>query len=201
MKHWLEKAINRYLALDPESEQRIALLQDKVVTVEMTGVPLSVQLLFADKTIQLKWQDFIEPDLVIRGTPLNLLHMSLAAPDKRQAFFAADVVIEGNMELAQHVLAIFAELEIDWEDYFSRWMGDVPAYQSGRFVREFKKITRTVRKTFTEYVNEYCHEEINVVPPVEALQDFFKDVDELRLDVERLAARVAQLKQKVQDKS
>ena len=197
MKYWLEKAINRYLALDPESARRIALLQGKIVTVEMTGLSLTLQMLFLDKTIQLKWQDFVEPDLVIRGTPINLLHMSLAPPHKRQAFFAEDVVVEGNMELAQQVLAIFAELEIDWEDYFSRWMGDVPAYRSGRLLRDFKKITRTVSKTFADYVNEYCHEEIDLVPPVEALEDFFLDVDELRLDVDRLAARVERIRQKI----
>jgi len=198
MKHWLEKAINRYLALDPESKERIAALQGKTVTVEMKNVPLTVQMHFSDKNIKLKWQNFVEPDLIIRGTPLNLLHMSLTPPDKRQAFFAEDVVIEGNMELAQHVLAIFAELDIDWEEYFSRWMGDVPAYQTGRLVRKFKKFSRTVRESFMDYMNEYCHEEINVVPPVEALQDFFKEVDELRLDVDRIAARVELLKQKME---
>lgn len=127
MKYWLEKAINRYLALDPESQHRIAQLKNKVVTMELLGVPLTLQLFFSDKTIQLKWENFVEPDLTIRGTPLNLLHMSLAPPKKRKAFFAEDVIVEGNMELAQQVLAIFSELEIDWEDYFSRWIGDIPA--------------------------------------------------------------------------
>jgi len=196
MKHLLEKAINRYLALDPESEQRIASLQDKVVTLEILGIPLTTQMVFTQKNIQLKWDNFSQADLTIRGTPLNLLHISMVR-DQRKQFFAEDVVVEGNMELAQQVLAIFDDLEIDWEEYFSQWIGDVPAYQTGRLVRHLKKFGKKLSQTFTYNLNEYMHEEINLFPPVEALQHFFQEVDELRMDVDRLEARIDKLNKKI----
>lgn len=196
MKKLLEKAINRYLALDSESRTRMALLEGKVVTLELRGISLTVQMLFIDKTIQLKWDDFSEADLTIRGTPLNLIHLSLA-PDQRQRFFAEDVVLEGNIELAQQVFAIFDELEIDWEEYISKWTGDVPAYQAGRFLRDLKRVGLRIRKTVSYNLNEYLHEEINFFPPVEQLENFFHDVDELRMDVDRLDARIQKLKESV----
>lgn len=192
MKSLLEKALNHYLALDPESQQRIAVLDNKVVTIELQGVALQFQLHFCDGNIQVRWQNFLRADLTIKGTPLNLLHMSMART-QRQRFFADDVQIEGNLELARLVLAIFDELTIDWEDVSARIMGDIPAHQFGRFMRGVKNVGDQFRQSFLRNVNEYVHEEINLVPPNEALVDFFHGVDELRMDVDRLEARVLRL--------
>lgn len=195
MKQWLEKAVNRYLALDPESKQRMIPLQNKIVTFEIKGISLTVQMIFIEKMIQLKWDQFQKPDLIIRGTPLNLFHMHMAR-DQRQSFFAEDVMVEGNMELAQHVLALFDELEIDWEDYFSTWFGDIPAHQVGRLMRDAKKMGQRICNTFSYNTSEYIHEEANMFPPKEALQQFFQEVDELRMDVDRLNARIEKLRAK-----
>lgn len=192
MKQLLEKALNRYLALDHESKRRIALLRDKKVTIELLGTPLIVQMIFAEEKVQLDWNPTTTPDIRIKGTPLNLLHMSIA-PEQRQRFFAEDVVVEGNMELAQHVLAIFDDLEIDWEEQLSQWIGDVPAHQTGRVLRSVKAFSQRVRRSLLRNVNEYVHEEVNLFPPPEALQHFFHDVDELRMDVDRLEARIEKL--------
>jgi ubiquinone biosynthesis protein UbiJ len=196
MRQVLENALNRYLALDSESKRRIRLLQDKRVMLELLGTPFIVQLIFNDEKIILQWDDFSEADIRIKGTPLNLLHMSLVRDD-RHRFFADDVIVEGNMELAQNVLAIFDELEIDWEEQLSQWVGDVPAYQTGRFVRGIKKFNQRVRRTFLRNLNEYVHEEINLFPTDEALQLFFDEVDELRMDVDRLEARLLKIKEKI----
>ncbi len=194
MKQVLEKALNHYLALDRESKRRIALLQDKRVTLVLSGTPLIVQLVFRTEKIEMHWDHFSEADITIKGTPLNLLHMSVAR-ENHQRFFAEDVLVEGNMELAQHVLAIFDELEIDWEEKLSQWVGDVPAYQTGRVMRGMRAFKQRVERTFMRNLNEYLHEEINLFPPVEALQHFFNEVDELRMDVDRLEARLLKLKE------
>ena len=194
MKSLLEKALNHYLAFDPASEQRMAVLNDKTVTIELLGIALTFQLVFCDGKIQLRWKDFLEPDLVISGTPLNLLHMSILPASQRQVFFAEDVKVTGNMELARHVLAIFDEMSVDWEEISARLMGDIPAHQLGRFVRGIKNFSARVRGNFVQNVNEYVHEEINLVPPTEALQDFLHQVDDLRMDVDRLEARVTRLR-------
>ena len=198
MKVLLEKAFNRYLALDPESEQRIAALQGKIVTLELIGLSLTVQLVFTHHNVQMHWDHCSEADLTIRGTPLNLLHMSLAK-EQRKKFFAEDVKIEGNMELAQQILAVFDELEIDWEDQFARIAGDIPAYHTGQVFKKIKRFNQRLCNAFSYNLNEYIHEEINLFPPIEALQHFFHDVDDLRMDVDRLEVRIEQLQKKIRD--
>ncbi len=194
MKQLLENALNRYLALDPESISRIALLRDKIVTIELLGLPLSMQMHFLTNKIQLHWDAFLPPDLIIKGTPLNLLHMSLA-PEQRRRFFAEDIVVSGNMELAQQVLNIFDDLEIDWEEALSQWMGDVPAHKTSFLLRELKTWGQHVRQALRQNTDEYVHEEIRLVPPTEELQQFLANVDELCMDVDRLQARVERVQQ------
>lgn len=192
MKRLLENALNRYLELDCQSKQRMAPLQDKIVTIQLLKTPLTVQLIFIDDKIQLQWDHFLKADLTIKGSPLNLLQAGLVRSE-RPRIFAEEVEIEGDMELAQPVLAIFDELEIDWEEKLSQWLGDVPAYQSSRFLLKLKSLSQRVRKTTLQNVNEYVHEEINLFPPAEALRQFFHEVDELRMIVDRLEARVEKI--------
>lgn len=189
----LETALNRYLTLDPESEKRLHQLNGKIVTIELLGMNKTFQLIFANEKIHLQHDNFLIPDTNIKGTPLTLLHMSLTRGDRKH-FFVGDVTIEGNLDLGQQVIDLFDHLEIDWEEYASRWIGDVPSHQFGRIIRNVKNFTKRAQNVLLKNVNEYVHEETDLFPPHEALQDFFLEVDELRMDVDRIAVRVEQIK-------
>jgi len=184
----LELAINRYLALDPESPKRLQSLQGKVVTIEMKALSVCFQLIFHEDRIQLSPDETLEAEIKIRGTPVNLFALALAR-DKKQAFFKDGVTLEGNAELGQQIVDLFNELEIDWEEQLSHLVGDLPANRIGRLTRSFLNWGKEARSSLTQNLNEYVHEEKPWFPPKEALQDFFRDVDELRLDLDRLEAR------------
>ncbi len=185
----LKKGLNQYLALDPESKNRLAKLQGKVVTIEFLGLNLSLQLIFLQNEIELKTRDFLPPNTHIQGTPLTLLRMTLTGGDRKH-FFSDDVTITGDLDLGQQVIDLFDHLDIDIEEYASKWLGDVPAHQVGRIVKNVKKFHERVQEVLLQNVNEYVHEEANLFPTGEELQDFFADVDEIREDVDRMAARI-----------
>ena len=69
----LEQAINAYLALDPDSDARLAGLEGKVVELDLQGPP-SVKLYFIAELGKLRVSGYCdEPaDAVIRATPLAL---------------------------------------------------------------------------------------------------------------------------------
>ncbi len=202
--NYLSIVLNRYLALDPESSHRLHALQDKIITIKLliNETPFykeninEFQMLFTKIGIQLKTTELSNPDTLIKGTPLSLLRMALTNEDRKK-FFSDDVSIEGNLELGQEVIALFDTLEIDWEEYLSRWVGDVPAHQLARFTNKINAIGKRFRSTLTQNINEYVHEEVDLFPPPEALQDFYHDVDTLRMDTDRLEARVLQLTKKI----
>lgn len=185
----LQHILNHTLMLDSESEQRLEQLNEKIVTIELLGINYIFQLYFHNKKIQLRTTELKPPHTHIRGTPLALLQMSLT-PENRKQFFAEDISIKGDIECGQKVVELFDMLEIDWEEYLSHWIGDFPARQAGRVATKIKKFSKTLRTSLLQNIREYVHEEINLFPPTEEIQDFYQDVDNLRMDTDRLEARI-----------
>ncbi|HEX4044139.1 MAG TPA: SCP2 sterol-binding domain-containing protein [Gammaproteobacteria bacterium] len=189
----LSKALNRYLALDPESARRLSVLAGK--TVAMTLLPFQYTFYLTVNQqggIALQAGAPQHADTRLTGTPLQLMGMILAR-DQRHRFFADDVKIEGDAELGQQMIALFDELDIDWEDQLAKLTGDVPAFHAGQAVNKACDWLRQVRKSLLQQVSEYVQEEKQILPTSEALQDFYNDIDQLRMDTDRLAARINRL--------
>lgn len=196
----LEQALNRYVQLDPEFVGRWQKLQGKVIAIELLPMHCAFSMVFSQEKILLSYygdqQQKKTPQVFIKGTPLALLQVALTDKNRHQ-FFAEDVLIEGDAELAQQVVHVFDQLEIDWEEHLARMLGDFPTYHLGNLFRKTKKFKDRINETITQNFNEYLHEEKEFFPTTEALQDFFHEVDVLRLDVDRLDAKILHLQNKV----
>lgn len=193
----LEKGLNRYLTLDPESAKRLRGLEGKTITMELEGLKLRFQLRILENKIQISEGDSLPADICIRGTPVSLITLALSR-DKKNHFFNGNVTIEGNAELGQQIIDLFDQLEIDWEEHLSQLIGDFPAHQLGRFTRRFLSWGKEAGESLGQSVNEYIHEEKPWFPPEAALQEFYTGIDELRLDLDRLEARVKRLSDELQ---
>jgi ubiquinone biosynthesis protein UbiJ len=195
----LSKAVNAYLKLDPESATRLAALENKVVVIKLLPSSLCFYCTFMQNELQLLSPDAsLSIDTTVMGTPLALAGVALTKTDRHQ-FFADDVKIEGDAELGQQVIALFDELEIDWEEHLSHFIGDVPAFQAGKLFRKLQRITHQFTNSLTQNVSEYLHEEKEWLPAREALVDFFADIDELRMAVDRAEAKMIRLDKLIQD--
>ncbi len=191
---YIEKTLNRYLALDPESKRRMAPLTGKRVALKLLGTGFVCELLFdaaAQIRLCLPAADDTPPDLTIEGTPLALLRLQCA--EGHINFVAAGVTVTGDMELAQDVQQLFRGMEIDWEECLAVGMGDVPARGLFNVLRQIKTTARYMQAHLTRQLSDYMHEEINLVPTRAALQDFYHEVDTLRMRVDRVQARCRQL--------
>jgi ubiquinone biosynthesis protein UbiJ len=194
----LKKAINQYVLLDPESRARLEALEDKVINLELLGIGITLQLHFSKGNIEISKDAHLPAHTYIKGTPLSLVRMALTK-DNRNSFFADDLSVEGDLELAEEVIELFDHLEIDWEEYTSRWLGDVAAHQLGRFVRGIRNFNQRANETLLQNVNEYVHEEVKLCPAKEEIEDFFKEIDEIRMAVDRMEARVGQCKTRIKN--
>ena len=188
----IDKILNAWLKLDPESSQKIKRLQGKVVSINLLGVNINCQMIFQDDKVSLRWHDFLPEDLTISGTPLRLLQLKFTKD--RKSFFSDDVTLKGDMTLAQDVLSIFDEWHPDLEEFASHWIGDIPAHKSGKLLRNLCKTAHDFKERIFDNFEEYLHEEIAICPPKEELQDFFADIDDLRLQVDRLEAKILTLR-------
>lgn len=188
----LSKLINAYLRLDPESRSRLSMLQGKVVTVELLPIHFTFQLLFNPEGVVLEANETHFTDTKIIGTPLQMFGV-VAAKKNRHHFFAEDLVLIGDAELAQQVIQVFDELEIDWEEMLSQLIGDVPAYHAAQAVQGIQNWLHQAQFSMTQNLNDYVHEEIKWFPSKEELKDFFSDIDDLRMDVDRVETKIALL--------
>lgn len=188
----LEKALNRYLTLDPESAKRLAALEGKTITIELMPLQKCFQLQIIDHKLRLHKEAPFSAEMKIKGTPLNMLSLAFSRDKKRQ-FFLANLVIEGDTELGQQFMAVFEQLDIDWEEYLSHGVGDVAAHEFFRFTKNMLAWGNEARERLLRNTDEYIHEEKAWLPPAEAVGDFLREVDELRLDADRLEARVREL--------
>jgi ubiquinone biosynthesis protein UbiJ len=188
----LSRALNAYLQLDAESSFRLQKLNNKVITIELLPLHFIFQCIFNDKAIRLEPGELLPAETKIRGTPLQMMNVLLDKKN-RNTFFAEDIIIEGNTELGQHVVLLFDELQIDHEECLAHYIGDVPAYHVNRCMQGIQNWFKHTEHTFTQNMNEYVHEESGWLATNEALHDFFNDIDTLRMDVDRIEARVKEL--------
>lgn len=187
--------LNTALKLDPESKPRLKKLQDKVLTIELLPTHFIFQCQITEEGMIIHADEALLADTKISGTPLQMLGIALNKKN-RQSFFSDDVTMEGNAEIGQAMIQLLDELQIDWEGQLARLTGDVPAYHAGQWIRKVGKWLNGAEKSFSDNIKEYLHEEAVWFPTSEALQDFCSDVDSLRMDVDRMEARIQALANK-----
>ena len=101
--------------------------------------------------------------------------------------------------MAQQVRRFFRDLDVDWEEGLATYLGDAPAHQIGRLVRGVRGWFAESRDAAGRNLAEYLTEERRDLPPRAELDAFLDDVDRLRSDADRLAARVTLLEQRTRD--
>jgi ubiquinone biosynthesis accessory factor UbiJ len=188
----LNRALQAYLAMDPDSAQRLKPLQGKVIQIELLPFSFSFYCLFHADRLLLQTDATIPADTHLRGTPLQFLR-ALFSKDKHEPFFSGDLSITGEAELGQQVTDLFDQLHIDWEDHLARYMGDIPTYYLSRFIHRMHQWRYTTTQSAKQDISDYLHEEVNWFPTAEALQDLFTDIDQLRMAVDRTEARIKHL--------
>ncbi|MCX7117890.1 MAG: SCP2 sterol-binding domain-containing protein [Legionellales bacterium] len=189
----LQKALNHALALDESMPMKLHALEGKVL--EMVISPLQVRffICFASHELQLKAHVEGHVDATIHSSPLGLIRLSLLPASKVRSLFNDKIRVSGDVTLGQQVKALFDEIDIDWEGHLARFTGDVIAYQLGSLVRQGMAKKREVSASFRQDLTTYLQDEVRLFPASEEILDFYHDVDELSLSVERLSARVKQL--------
>lgn len=124
---------------------------------------------------------------------MGLIRLSLLPASKARSLFNDKIRMKGDIELGQQVKKLFDEMDIDWEGHLAHFTGDVVAHQIGTFVRKGRAFKKKLDESMRQNISEYLSEELRVIPTKYELEDFFAEVDELSLSVERLQAHINQL--------
>ena len=184
----LEKALSKYLQMDPDLLRHMAGLSGKVIKVEITEPNIEFFLYPDASGIRISSVCDQPVDACIKGPFFVLLAASRGGEEL--ASTQRQIQLEGDIDLAHKFSQILQHRHIDWEEPLARWIGDTAAHKIGNVVRDANEWRKNVSGNIRENITDYLQESLRVLPPREEVEDLFADIYRLRNDVERLAAKI-----------
>ena len=205
----LEAALNRAVALDPDTRDALQPLDGRsvVLALEAAETPLAMRLQVDGERLRVGPVDAEQtPDLAVRSTLGGVLSFGMQTllprllgkrDDDEAAMPVGRMRIEGDAELARRLQRLAERFDPDWQQPFTAVFGDVIGVQIANALAAALRQARVGGQKFAETAAEYLTEESRDVVPRAELDAFHDDVDTLRDDTERLAARIARLHKRV----
>ncbi|MBS0464226.1 MAG: SCP2 sterol-binding domain-containing protein [Proteobacteria bacterium] len=192
-------ALNRLLALDPETRDAVARLEGRRVQLTMAAPALALEVAVREGRLAVGPADTEnEPDLAVRGTLGGLLsQLPFLRPPAGPG--TGKVKIAGDADLARQMQNLAQGFDPDWNVPFVDVFGEVLGVQIAQAVRAALRAGRDGASRFAHDAAGYLTEESRDVVARAELDAHFDDVDALRDGVERLHARVHNLRRRLDD--
>jgi ubiquinone biosynthesis protein UbiJ len=192
----LEAALNRALALSPHSQTQLAQLEDCVFALHCTAPALDIYLHPHAHGIRLTGVHAGPVTTSITGKAADFTELATSSDPTA-------TLINGGLELAgdsaplielQHILT---SLDMDWEAPLVATLGDVAGHQLAQLLRRTFAWGKQASASLARQLQEFIQEEARLSPPRLELEDFYRDVLELGLRVDRLQSRTERLRQRL----
>ena len=195
----LEAALDRALALDPETRAALAALDGRSVDLALESPPLALRLTVDGERLRVGPVDAgAEADLGVRATlGAVLAQLPRLLPGVNRGDDAPPVGrmrISGDADLARRLQRLAERFDPDWQQPFAAVFGDVVGVQVANAFAAGLRHARDAGRELAETAAEYLTEESRDVVSRAELDAFHDDVDTLRDDAARLAARIARLR-------
>ncbi len=194
----LETAINRCIALDPESRDQLANIGGKIIAIELDKLNRRLVMHIDEHRVRLLTHFEGKADATIRGTPTAL---ALMGRNKEHSAASSGVSFSGDPDLGQGFQQIIDHFEIDWEAELAKLTGDVVAHQIGKTTGHFFSWLKQAASSLEQTAADYVRHETRAAVGRDELGQFLGEVDALRDDVARIEQRVNRFKKQLLDKT
>ena len=192
----LEGLVNRALALAPRASAELAELEDCVFALECTSPALDIYLQPGRGSVRLMGIYDGPVTTRVRGAAADFTELA-ASSDPAASLINGALELEGDSAPLLELQQILGTVDIDWEAPLVDTLGDVVGHQLADILRAGFSWGREARSSLERQLEEFIHEEARLSPPRLELEDFYSDVQELSLRVERLESRSRRLRQKI----
>ncbi len=188
----IERGINRILALDPQTPERLAPLAGRSLGLRLSEPAVALRVDFHQQGLGLSRDetDMTDCDAVLEATLAGLTGLVLSRGKRSR-----DVSFRGDIGTIQEVRSLFAELNVDIEAELSKLIGESAAAQLAETGRAGSAWGARSLETLLRNAGELATEERRWLPSREEVRHFSDDVDHLRDDVDRFEARLRQIEQ------
>ena len=185
-----EKIINAALRYDPATRTGLTRLEGKILAVQISAPALNFFIMPMDDELRLMGNWDGDVDTRITG---SLPALAQLAQTEIHNLKDSGVTAMGDLSLLADYQRLLKNLDIDWEDMLSQFTGDIVGHQTAQLIRTKFGWVKDRANSAQRLTKEFLTEELKTVPGKPELETFYRDVDELRLAVDRAAARVEKL--------
>jgi ubiquinone biosynthesis protein UbiJ len=199
----LERALNREIADSTPARDLVADLNGESFAIDVRGLGVSCVLRATEGrvTVEPRWQTAaqsrsrdtpeVQVSATLSATPIDLLRLARSADLSTLRGTGAEIF--GSPEVAERFAKLLKLARPDVEEHVARWLGDVPAHALGEAARGVGAWLERAARALRADTAEFLQEESRALPAALEAQAFYADVERLRDDVERAAARLARL--------
>ena len=190
----LEGALNRALALDPDTVAALKPLDGRALGLSFEGSGLALRIGVDGERLRVGPAFAGARDLDIAATPGSLFGLAVARlRGDADATGPGRVRIAGDAELARRVERLATRFSPDLDEAFARVFGDVVGFQLARALRRGFAFAGDGAKGFARDTADWLVEERRDLVARAELDGFLDAVDGVREHADRLEARVRRL--------
>ncbi len=188
----LELALERVLALDPDTAVALRALEGKRVELALEAPAIAMSVTVRDGKLRIGPPEHaVEADLGLRAN-IGGLFAQLPFGRGRNAP-PGKMRINGDAELARTLQGLARGFDPDWDKPFADALGPLLGPQVARTLREGLRTGSGIARNLARDAADYLTEESRDAVGRAELSAFLDDVDALRDRAERLLARAARL--------
>ncbi|CAH9066366.1 Ubiquinone biosynthesis accessory factor UbiJ [Pseudoalteromonas sp. CIP111854] len=187
-----ERVLNGALNLDPHFAAPLKKVQHKVLAIEIRDWQQTFALTYTGQSFML-FNNFQEQsDCHISASIATL--SELKEPSQLTRLIRQEKLdLEGDLHLAQTYSQSFSNLDIDWAEHLSEYLGDAGAQQLVQQIKHVITRTKKADSILSNTTQELCQDELKVtIHPLEMTQ-FKAHTRELKQHAAQLEQRINQL--------
>ena len=195
-----EQAINFLIQDDPHLADLIEPFTGKSLEVETRQPAATFTVLFESGRIRLSSLDDamtgVNPDAKVSATASALLSM-LSADAGSRGLVNPELELSGDIEWIQALLRALHRADIQWRDLLGTTLGDGISGQLISLVEASSEWAGQSNTRLRRNLEDYLKEEIRVVPGQHETDRFTDQMHDLRLQLDRVAARAQALDERL----
>jgi ubiquinone biosynthesis protein UbiJ len=184
----LERLANAQLEQSTAARRQVAALAGRRLGIVLAGPDVEVVVTAAAERLSLCRGPAAAADVVITGTPIALLEA--LRNGKSGLIGRTEIAVTGDTHVLESFGELLNHLQPDIEELLATVTGDIVAHESVRVMTSVQDFGRRALEALAMNTGEYLQEESRALPAQHEIDAFAADVERLRDDVERAAARL-----------
>lgn len=191
----IEKSVNFALKYDPATRESLSSMNGTRALLKSQSPTINILLTIWDAElgfflVPIDESNTIESEVQLEGKFEDLVSLVLT---KKHSLSDTNVSVSGKIGTLTKLQSIFEQLEIDWEDALTEYLGTVPGHQASQLIRHAIRRSTQNKQFIQENFPEYLTEELKVTPNKIEFELFTQQLDSLRSAADRLEAKIQRI--------